>query len=101
MGISFKPLIVLLIIGIQLQSTHHVFSQSTYNEYAHRFSNYDFSKRVVPRIPPKEEQIKVIIDADAKNEIDEPVGISIGVIIFLKDSISKELSELLSPGADL
>ncbi|MCC7338484.1 MAG: nucleoside hydrolase [Pirellulaceae bacterium] len=37
-------------------------------------------ERVVPAIPPKGEQIRVIIDADAKNEIDDQWAIALAIL---------------------
>ena len=38
------------------------------------------TERKVPVIPPKEQRIRLLIDADAKNEIDDQYAISLGIL---------------------
>ena len=60
--------------------TNIIWAQSTYEEYANRYQDFDFSQRVVPKIPPKGQQIDVIIDADAKNEIDDQWALALALL---------------------
>lgn len=55
-------------------------AQSSYDEFINYFKDFDFEKRVVPVIPPKEQQINVIIDADAKNEIDDQWALTLALL---------------------
>jgi inosine-uridine nucleoside N-ribohydrolase len=57
-----------------------VVAQNTYEEYAYRYKDYDFDKRTAPVLPPKGERIKVIIDADAKNEIDDQWALALALL---------------------
>jgi purine nucleosidase len=42
--------------------------------------NTDPKKRTVPRIPPKSQRIRVVIDSDAKNEIDDQWAIALAIL---------------------
>jgi inosine-uridine nucleoside N-ribohydrolase len=55
-------------------------SQSSYDEFSNYFKEYDFSQRVIPQIPPKDQQIDVIIDTDAKNEIDDQWALTLALL---------------------
>ena len=56
------------------------FSQSSYDEYVNYFKDYDFDKRMAPKIPPKGQKLNVIIDADAKNEIDDQWALALALL---------------------
>lgn len=72
-------LICLCLIGCSMAVTQ-LFSQSTYEEYSNYYGDYDFSQRRVPVIPPKGERIRCIIDADAKNEIDDQWALALALL---------------------
>ena len=55
-------------------------AQASYDDYANFFKDYDFDARQVPTIPPKGERIDVIIDADAKNEIDDQWALALALL---------------------
>jgi inosine-uridine nucleoside N-ribohydrolase len=42
--------------------------------------SFDFNKRILPGIPDKNNKIRVIIDADAKNEIDDQWAITLALL---------------------
>ena len=65
---------------ISVVSSTISFSQSSYNEYVNLFKNYDFNNRPVPILPPKSEQIDIIFDADAKNEIDDQWALTLALL---------------------
>lgn len=69
----------LLILLILLISGTFLYAQ----EYAHQrkiIENFDFSKRKIPPIPDKNKKIRVIIDADARNEIDDQWAITLALL---------------------
>ena len=43
-------------------------------------NNFDFSERILPSIPGKNEKMRVIIDTDAKNEIDDQWAIMLALL---------------------
>ena len=55
-------------------------AQSSYDEFINYFKDFDFKERVVPVIPPKDQQINVIIDADAKNEVDDQWALALALL---------------------
>ena len=55
-------------------------AQTSYDDYINFFKDYDFDQRVVPKIPPKEKKLNVIIDADAKNEIDDQWALALAFL---------------------
>jgi inosine-uridine nucleoside N-ribohydrolase len=55
-------------------------SQMSYRERMEMFFKLDPKARKVPKIPPKGERIRVIIDSDAKNEIDDIWAISLAIL---------------------
>lgn len=42
--------------------------------------DYDFEKRVVPEIPEKNQQIRIILDTDAYNEIDDQYALAVALL---------------------
>ena len=52
----------------------------SYAEYRDRFLKLDPKSRVVPKIPPEDRPIRVIIDTDARNEIDDVWAVSLALI---------------------
>jgi purine nucleosidase len=54
-------------------------AQDRYREMREYLENYDFSQRKVPSIPPVDKKLRVIIDSDAKNEIDDQWAISLAI----------------------
>ena len=69
-------LLVIFVAALPYQG----FAQSSYDEYINYFGDYDFSQRKAPQIPPKEERLNVIIDADAKNEIDDQWALTLALL---------------------
>lgn len=51
-----------------------------YGDPATFIERYDFTKRKVPEIPGEDEKIRVIIDTDAKNEIDDQWAITLALL---------------------
>ena len=76
---KFFP-VLLLVITLFISYSGSIKAQSSYDEYINYFKDFDFSKRVVPVIPPKDELINVIIDADAKNEIDDQWALTLALL---------------------
>ena len=76
--ISFLLSSIIYLTSISLSPS--VRAQSSYDEFINYFKDYDFEERVVPVIPPKEQQINVIIDADAKNEIDDQWALTLALL---------------------
>ncbi len=61
-------------------SINDLVAQDKYSQPAETIANYDFDKRTLPAIPPKDRKIRVIIDADAKNEIDDQWAITLALL---------------------
>jgi purine nucleosidase len=74
--ISHKSILIFLSLTLPITG----FTQNSYDEFVNFYKAYDFSKRVVPRIPPKGQKIKVIIDSDAKNEIDDQWALALALL---------------------
>ena len=55
-------------------------AQDSFDQYINHFSGYDYSRRVVPEIPLKDRPMKVIIDSDAKCEIDDQWAITLALL---------------------
>jgi inosine-uridine nucleoside N-ribohydrolase len=55
-------------------------AQDVYSQRKAYIDQYDFSKRKVPVIPAKEKKIRVIIDSDAKCEIDDQWALSLAIL---------------------
>lgn len=55
-------------------------SQGAYFQSIDYLEKYDFNKRVVPLIPPKGEKIRVIIDTDAKAEVDDLWALALALL---------------------
>jgi purine nucleosidase len=55
-------------------------SQTGYATQEGHIRDFDFHARVLPRIPPKGERIRVIIDTDAKNEIDDQWAVTLALL---------------------
>lgn len=73
---SFVGVISLVIFSCALNLP----GQTKYGYQAALINNYDFSNRVAPKIPPAYETIRVIIDSDAKNEIDDQWAITLALL---------------------
>lgn len=54
--------------------------QSNYGSPAEFIENFDFNNRHAPEIPPANKKIRVIIDSDAKNEIDDQWAITLALL---------------------
>jgi purine nucleosidase len=54
--------------------------QNTYSEIYKYLKEYNFENRKIPQIPPKDQVIRVIIDTDAKNEIDDQWAITLALL---------------------
>lgn len=52
----------------------------SYRERREHFLSLDPQRRKVPKIPPKGQRIRVIIDSDAKNEIDDIWAIALAIV---------------------
>lgn len=76
---KFFP-VLLLVITLFISYSGSIKAQSSYDEYINYFKDFDFSNRVVPVIPPKDELINVIIDTDAKNEIDDQWALTLALL---------------------
>ena len=55
-------------------------SQSGYAGLEQRIRDFDFDERILPSIPAKGEKIRVIIDTDAKNEIDDQWAVTLALL---------------------
>lgn len=54
--------------------------QRPYGDIKYYIENFDYTKRVVPKMPTPGKQIRVIIDTDAKNEIDDQWAIALAIL---------------------
>ena len=76
--IGLIPVIIFAINGLTVNPQTN---QSTdYSEIWKKFSNFDPDIRKIPRIPPKEQRIRLLIDSDAKNEIDDIWAIALAIL---------------------
>lgn len=57
-----------------------VYPQTSYASQESHIRNVDFNKRKIPVIPGKTEKLRVIIDTDAKNEIDDQWAIVLALL---------------------
>jgi len=55
-------------------------AQENYGSTADFISKFDFDNRITPPVPPKDKKIRVIIDTDAKNEIDDQWAITLALL---------------------
>ena len=67
-----------MFIALSISCT--LIAQDKYAEMRNFLENCDFSTRKVPEIPPEGKSIRVIIDSDAKCEIDDQWAISLAVL---------------------
>ena len=58
----------------------NLYSQSTFREQAQFIKSFDFDQRILPAVPEKDKKIRVIIDTDAKNEIDDQWAITLALL---------------------
>ena len=63
-----------------LYLSSNLFSQSGYRDQAQFISSFNFGDRIVPSVPSKDQKIRVIIDSDAKNEIDDQWAITLALL---------------------
>lgn len=63
-----------------LFSSFPVFAQNDYSSMERHIKNFDFNKRILPSMPDKDKKIRVIIDTDAKNEIDDQWAITLALL---------------------
>jgi len=79
---SATILIVLLALGASGQEVYSAQKDEkiSYRERTERFLKLNPKARKVPKIPPKGQSIRVIIDSDAKNEIDDIWAISLAIL---------------------
>jgi inosine-uridine nucleoside N-ribohydrolase len=56
------------------------YTQSGYASRENHLKKFDFSNRKLPEIPDKSQKIRVIIDTDAKNEIDDQWAITLALL---------------------
>lgn len=57
-----------------------VFSQNDSTSMHSYIKNFDFNERILPKIPDKTKKIRVIIDTDAKNEIDDQWALTLALL---------------------
>ena len=79
----FGTILILLFIASNGESIAFAAQEGdriSYRERTEMFLKLDPKARKVPTIPPKGQQIRVIIDSDAKNEIDDIWAISLAVL---------------------
>lgn len=57
-----------------------VYPQTSYASQERYIRNFDFNERMIPVIPDKNEKLRVIIDSDAKNEIDDQWAIVLALL---------------------
>ena len=67
--------IILVILNFNLSA-----AQSGYYESMKLIVEADFSNRQIPPIPGKDKKIRVIIDSDAKNEVDDQWAIALALL---------------------
>jgi len=70
----------LFCILLMMMFSNQIQSQTKYGYQASIIDTFDFNKRIVPTIPEKGEKIRVIIDTDAKNEIDDQWAITLALL---------------------
>lgn len=68
--------IILMILFFHLSGT----TQNNYAWQRDLIGNYNFENRIVPELPGKNEKIRVIIDTDARNEIDDQWAITLALL---------------------
>ena len=79
----FFPLVFILLC-INLSAN----GQDPYRNHIDFLDRYDFNERPVPSKPDPGQQIRVIIDADAKNEVDDQWAIALA--LFAQDRFKIE-----------
>jgi purine nucleosidase len=74
-----RTFIIILFLSFSLQQ---VFCQNIthYDSIRNLVEQFDYSKRVIPKIPEIGKKIRVIIDTDAKNEIDDQWAIALAIL---------------------
>ena len=70
---------IILVIVILINSCM-VFSQNSNTTIDSYIKSFDFNERILPSIPDKGKKIRVIIDADAKNEIDDQWALTLALL---------------------
>ena len=65
---------------IFLFSICNVFSQEAYRNHLTYIENYDFSQRPILEKPSADKKIRIIIDTDAKNEVDDQWAIALALL---------------------
>ena len=78
--ISFIKKAFLIVSTMLIMCLSPLFAQSEYGYQASLMDTFDFGKRIVPSLPEKGEKIRVIIDTDAKNEIDDQWAITLALL---------------------
>jgi purine nucleosidase len=77
---------IIFVFFLMISWTGHIslFAQERpgtgYRQKREMFSRRDPKSRKVPRIPPKGERIRVIIDTDARNEIDDVWAVALAIL---------------------
>ena len=77
---SQRQFIFLISILIILLSVRDLSSQGAYRDHLTYIDNYDFSQRPVPDKPVAHKKIRIIIDTDAKNEVDDQWAIALALL---------------------
>jgi purine nucleosidase len=70
----------ILVLGFLCITMIPVFGQDPYFQSLDYFSQYDYSTRLAPVIPPAREKIEVIIDTDTKAEVDDLWALSLALL---------------------
>ena len=77
---EYLKLKFLFLIILPLFVTTTVKSQDNYAWQRDVIRNYNFENRIVPDLPATGEKIRVIIDSDARNEIDDQWAIALALL---------------------
>jgi purine nucleosidase len=77
---NFWYIRLLILIKILLVSVVCVSGQDDYRDHLDYIQSYDFSLRPVPQKPSGDQKIRIIIDTDAKNEVDDQWAIALALL---------------------
>jgi len=78
---SINNIIKTLVFLILILAGHCTLNaQDPYRKLSYDIRNYDFSKWPVPGKPPTDRTIRIIIDSDAKNEVDDQWSIALALL---------------------
>jgi len=79
---SRNVMVLLMLVGLLIPSGKPAAGElgRQYRQRRQAIVGRDAPNRLVPTIPPKEQRIRVIIDTDAKNEIDDIWAIALAIV---------------------